>query len=234
MREDLQKVQLLQDLANRIRQLTRDREMLYVDVRNRERVIEEKTRRLDQADEQRIKAIVEGDAIQLKIDGAEREIEKLETQLNVTKHQKEYNAILHSIQSRRADIQQWEDAELAALQHADDLREECRRLTDEVEQAEAERRCVDEEVEQQARQLAGRIGELKDEHDRRRREIKPSVLVAYERLAAANMREPLAIARNRICQGCFTQLTKQTELRLMRDNEIVYCHSCGRMLVLHE
>jgi len=40
MREQLERIQAMQDVADKIDQLERDREMLNVDVRNRERILE--------------------------------------------------------------------------------------------------------------------------------------------------------------------------------------------------
>jgi len=168
----------------------------------------------------------------MKIEEAEAEIRKLQSQLNVTRHQKEYDAIRKMILSHQADIQKWEDEELNSLQAADDLATEIKRTEAQVAEAEAELEKMRADVARQGDEITARIDEQQQEHDRIRAQIGPGVLSAYERLIDASIRMPLARAKDRVCMGCHTQLTKQTEVRLLRGTEIVYCHSCGRMLLI--
>jgi predicted nucleic acid-binding Zn-ribbon protein len=232
MKETLERIQVLQDLAGQIEQLHRDKEMLQLDVRNREQVLAERKRSAEQTHQQRVDAAKVGDATQLKIEKAEQEIEKLNAQLNVTKHQKEYDAIRKSILSHQADVQKWEDEELASLQTVDELSEESARIAEQIAAAQGALEQTKDEVSRRSAELDCRIRELADEHSQLREQIRPAVLSAYERLSNANLRDPLATVKKRVCQGCFTQITKQTEIRLLRGSEIVYCHSCGRMLLL--
>ena len=60
------------------------------------------------------------------------------------------------------------------------------------------------------------------------------MLEVYRRVARERGDTALVMVRNRICQGCFTTVTKQTENELLRDEEVVHCHSCGRILMLTE
>ncbi|MHC4591873.1 MAG: zinc ribbon domain-containing protein [Planctomycetota bacterium] len=232
MKESLEHIQLLQDTSRQIEQLRRDAEMLDADEKNRQRVLQEMNRRAEQARQQRLEATKLADATQLQIEQAEGEIARLGVQLNVTKHQKEYDAIQHSILSHRADIQKWEDEELTALQTVDDLALEEKRLAEEVGQAEQDVQKTREDVAAQKAELKRRVADLDQERQRLRQQVSPAVLSAYERLTGRYGSRALVEVKNRICQGCFTRITKQTENLLMRNDKVVYCHSCGRMLVL--
>ncbi|MHC4591530.1 MAG: zinc ribbon domain-containing protein [Planctomycetota bacterium] len=232
MKESLEHIQLLQDTSRQIEQLRRDAEMLDTDEKNRQRVLQEKSRRAEQAHQQRLEATKLADAMELQIQQAESEITRLGVQLNVTKHQKEYDAIQHSILSHRADIQKWEDEELTALQTVDELSQEEQRLAEEVRQAEQDVQKTREDVAVQKAELKQRVADLDQERQRLRQQVSPAVLSAHERLTGRYGSRALVEVKNRICQGCFTRITKQTENLLMRNDKVVYCHSCGRMLVL--
>jgi LSD1 subclass zinc finger protein len=170
-----------------------------------------------------------------EIDELEESIERFRIQLNTTKHQKEYDAIQHAILSHRADIERLEDRELLDLQTVDVKAAEEERYREETQQAEEELARVRASVETAARDYRQRIDQLADERERLRGEIEPGVLAAYERLINSGKRSnALVTVRNRVCQGCFTQITKQTENLLMHDQELVHCHSCGRLLMLPE
>jgi len=234
MKQTLGQIHALQDLDREIERLARQADALGLAARNQERIVDEKRRRAQQAHEQRIQAIRRADATDLKIKEAEAEVARLKGQLNLTRNQKEYDAIQHGILSRQADLRKWEDEGLAALQSVDDLTQEEARLGEEVRQAEQVLAELNAQASEQRGGLDQRAAELQQERDRIRQQVNPEVLSAYERLTGHRGSSALAEVRDRICQGCFTRITKQTENLLLRGEAIVYCHSCGRMLMLVE
>ena len=232
MKEDLLQILALQDKMREADQIRRDTQRLAIDIDNQARVLDKLKLRAQQAHDQRVEAAKKADAVQLNIEQAEEQIEHFRAQLNVTRQQHQYDALQHAILSKQADISKWEDDELAALQAVDDLTQQQKLLARQTEEAEAELARIREGVARQTAELTGRLEEVEDECYRMRRRINPAVLATYERLAASDRATPLAEVKGRVCQGCFTQITKQSENMLMRDLEIVYCHSCGRMLIL--
>jgi predicted nucleic acid-binding Zn-ribbon protein len=234
MRETLDQLRMLQDASRQMEQFRRDAEMLDADVANQERTLQEKKRRAEQAHGQRMEATKQADATQLSIEKAEGELARLAAQLNVTKHQKEYDAIHHSILSHRADIEKWEDEGLSALQLVDELTQEEKRLGEDVRQAEQELDRVKSDIAASKAMLKQRVADLDGERRQLREQVNPAVLSAYDRLTGSYRSRALVEVKDRICQGCFTRITKQTENLLMRNDKVVYCHSCGRMLMLAE
>jgi predicted nucleic acid-binding Zn-ribbon protein len=229
MKETLALLLELQDVIQTTEQVTRDAERLNVDVRNAERTLEDKKRRREQAHAQRMEAAKKADGIQMKIEEAEQKIGQLEVQLNQLSNIERVRA---SIGGHRADIEKWEDEALGALQKVDELSGEQKRLEQEVRQAEEELQEVRAEVAGEKEKFDDRLAMLNHQAETLRRQIEREVLIAYDRLAAGKRGNPLAQVRSRICQGCHSQVTPQTINALMRDNKIVYCHSCGRMLML--
>lgn len=230
MKKTLEQIQTLQELNQQVTQVRRELEIQSARVRTHERLLQEKRRRAEQVHKERIEAAKEADAKQLQIDEAEQEIARFRVQLNVTKHQKEYDAIQHSISSNTADIQKWEDEELTALQAIDELSEEEQRLAREIRQAELDLQSLKDDVATKTDDRNQHLRELEEQGQQLRQQISPSVLSAYDRLTPSRRTKALAVVKDHICQGCFTRVTKQTENLLMRGEEIVYCHSCGRML----
>ncbi len=233
MRETLEKLLALQELNKEIEQACGDRDKLSIDVRNQARKLERKRRQAREAHDKRMENAKGADAAQLNIEQAEQEIERLVMQLNAVRNQRELDTIQNTIRSRQADISRWEDEALTALQAVDELRQEEEQLNREAEEAEKELERIKEHVAEATRQYEQRIEELTEQRDRLRDEIPPEVLSSYDRLAARHS-NALARVKGRVCRGCFTRITKQTENLLMRDKKVVYCHSCGRMLMLAE
>ncbi len=231
MKETLAQLLELQDLAQTIEQVSRDSGRLNVDVRNAQMGLDDKARRRQQAHTQRMEAAKRADAIQMKIEEAEEKIGQLEVQLNTLSNIERVRA---SIAGHQADIEKWEDEALGALQKVDELSAEEKRLEAEVKQAEAALEEVKQEVAGEREKHDDRLAMLEHQSETLRRQIEPEVLAVYDRLAGGRRNNPLAVVRARICTGCHSQVTPQTVNALMRDSKIVYCHSCGRMLMLAE
>jgi predicted nucleic acid-binding Zn-ribbon protein len=232
MKQTMEQILALQELNAQIEQQRRDARMLEVDLRNQERLLQERRRRAEQAHGERLEAAKRADAVQRHIEEAEGEVRRLQVQLNTAHSNREFAALQQSIASHLADIQKQEDECLTALQRADELADEERRLKEEVAQAEAELEQMREQIADQRAEMDHRLDRLERERDALRDQVNPAALSAYDRITGHHNGQPLAEVRGRVCQGCYTRITKQTENLLMRGDEIVYCHSCGRMLKL--
>ncbi len=234
IKEALLQVETLQGANKRLAQIKRDQQALDLDVLNQERLVQEKKHRAEEAHNQRLEAAKTADSTQMQIEEAEVEIAKFKVQMNTARQQKELDAIQHTLLSRRADIQRWEELGLRALEQADELTAQEEALLRESESAEQDLVRIRREVADRKGEYAGLIEEMEGERESIRQQIRPVVLSAYERLASHHHGQPLARVRGRTCRGCFTRVTKQTENRLMHGVDIVYCHSCGRILMLDE
>jgi predicted nucleic acid-binding Zn-ribbon protein len=232
MKQALRSTWELQNLNRRIHQLKQDRDRLRLDTEGEERVVGQKQERIEEVHGRRMQAAKHADAAQLRIEEAEGEIERYRLQLNTVKHQNEYDAIQRAVASRQADIQKWEDEALEALQEADGHGEEETRLIEQVQEGQARLADLRAEADRQARVYASQIESLAAQRDELRSSINPDVLDAYDRQAARHPHTALAEVRDRVCLGCYTQITKQTENLLLRGDKLVHCHSCGRMLLL--
>lgn len=230
--ETLEKLALLQRLNARIERCKKDRNMLSLDVEKIESKLEELRQELERVKKEQVETQKRADACEVKIREAEEKNEKLQIELNTTKRQKEYDAIRRSMQSNQADIQKWEDEEIEALDRADELKAKREELKGEVEEKENELEELRRKVAEERREYDEKLEELSEKRKSVRNGVDDRTLRSYERIARSLEGHGLARVKDRVCHGCFTTVTKQTENELMRDEEIVYCSSCGRMLIL--
>lgn len=234
LRQILSQIADLQALNSDIQREKKDRDSLRLDVERQQALLKELTRRVDEGKERKIAGQKAADALELKVREHEDTVARLDVQLNVTKHQDEYDKIRQSIASHKADIAKWEDEELELLQQTDDLKREEATLAAQLAEAGEGLQRVERTVAERAAQHDQRISELQQQRDALEAHIDPRVLNAYRRVAGSRDESALAEVKSRICQGCHTTITKQTENLLLHDAEIVYCHSCGRILMLAE
>ena len=136
--------------------------------------------------------------------------------------------------SNLADIEKWETEELELLDRADKMKKKMAKLDEKIEEARAELKEIKKRVEETARDYEETIKDLEAKRKAMRDDIAPKVLKDYERIARNRGSSALVKAKKRVCQGCFTTLTKQTENELLKGEEIVHCQNCGRMLTLNK
>ncbi len=232
MKQTLDSIMSLQEVNRAIRQARKDSDALLIDVRNLQGELEKTSRELEQVKQRRIDAQKETDARQLNIETAEEQIQKHRIEIYRVSSQRELDIIKKHIASSEADIEKWADEALAALEQVDGLTVRRDELEQKAQRQEQELQARRQEVEQERARYEQEVQALLEKKRLIQEPVDPQILAAYERIARQHHDNALAEVRNRICRGCFTVLTKQTENVLQRENEIVYCSTCGRMLML--
>jgi predicted nucleic acid-binding Zn-ribbon protein len=234
LRDTLNKLMALQSLNVDIEQKETDKKKLHVDVKNQERKVEDVKKRLEKVRLEKIDNQKTADSLEIKINSLQTENKKFNVQLNTTKNQEEYDKIRNAILSNKADIERWEDQELATLQEVDALDKKAGELQEKLEAEEEKLRKIKKDVSHKTDDYERELQELEDRKEKLRAQIDDEILDSYDRLLASKGNNAVVKVRDRICLGCHTQLTKQTENELMRCKDIIYCHNCGRILVMDE
>jgi predicted nucleic acid-binding Zn-ribbon protein len=181
----------------------------------------------------------------LNLKEIEAKIAKITTQLNQTKTNKEYSALLSQKGAEEADKSRLEDEILALMGKVEDSKKDFHRGAQKFEQ---ERKTHDESLrkaEEEQKTSLAQITELKAQRDQLRAQIPPEWVQPYERLLARRDGVALVGALRRVpearsaeltevwvCQGCYMNLTMQTITLLMTSDNPIFCKSCGRMLFL--
>ncbi len=169
-----------------------------------------------------------------ELDGRLEVLKKYKAQLHEVKTNKEYTALKLEIEGVKADNSLLEEEILALMEKGDELK----RLREEKE------RKLKEEKE-----------ELKDEEEKRRKEliqleekftqreaqrsqlvegVEPALFARYGEVREVKGGIALVSVKNSACQGCFTELPPQTISELMKDEKIIACERCSRILYLEE
>jgi len=78
-----------------------------------------------------------------------------------------------------------------------------------------------------------RFDDLDKEIQKLRRQLPPSALSLYDRLAQ-RYADPLSPLEDRICQGCRQQVSKRLAALASRSRELRHCEHCGRLIFAKE
>ncbi|HRU04431.1 MAG TPA: C4-type zinc ribbon domain-containing protein [Candidatus Brocadiia bacterium] len=167
--------------------------------------------------------------------GVEAEIQKLQTQLNQAKSNKEFTALKHQIGTTRERASAIEDEILKMLEQIEGGDSKLKELNDSAGAREAEVKARRAEIQERLASLEAHHAELKQRRKEAAAKVDAARLAVYERI---HRNKPdgkaLAPARNFTCAGCQMTLPPNVVNLLMRGEEMQTCRHCSRILYLDD
>jgi predicted nucleic acid-binding Zn-ribbon protein len=155
---------------------------------------------------------------------------RLKGQLMEVKTNKEYTAMLHEIEAVERDIRAREDQILAEMERAENLTLQVKREEETHKQAEERHRADVRAVDERARGLDEQVRRLTAERDAVASTVPASLLDLFHRVARSRGGVAVAQAQEGMCQVCHVKLRLQFYADLKRNEEIVQCPACNRIL----
>jgi len=173
----------------------------------------------------------EADKLDMDIKANDSQIKKLEEQLNYVKNNKEYQAILKEIQGLKQKNDALETKIVEILENEADLKEKLEKKNE--EKADAEKAFAKYQAEKQAQleKLQAELAELDKKRQALLEKMPIEVQRKYNLLSQTQSGAAIVTVVNGCCTFCYASLTPQMELEVQRQEEIVYCEACGRILV---
>lgn len=161
---------------------------------------------------------------------AQTRLSRYKDQLMEVKTNREYQAMQHEIAAAEREVRTTEDRILDRMEEAEALGRE---LARKEEALAAERSAVAAEkarLEAEARDLEALVARMADERARLVREIAPDALALFD--AVARLRKGVAVveASDGHCSVCHVRLRPQRFLEVRRNDSIIQCESCQRIL----
>lgn len=158
------------------------------------------------------------------------QLKKRQSRLFEIKTNQEYSAVLKEIEGVKHKVSVLEEAILVLL---DQIEVEMKARAEEeqrVRSSEAEALRDTQRKEAELRQLRGRLSELQGARKGRSKNVELSLLQQYLRLLKSRAGLAVAPARDGSCEGCHVALTPQLYNEVRRNEEILTCERCGRIL----
>lgn len=168
--------------------------------------------------------------LDLEVQTQQQQINKLRSQLQQTRKNEEYSALLHEIEQAEKLITSLEDDELVLMEQYEKAmvhwNEEAKKnatketaFQQQISQIEIQFKNVEKEL---AQLLSERASYLK--------EIPENILNRYERLRQSKADAIVPVEHRTVCGGCHLTLMTQTLVDCKTQNKIVSCENCGRFL----
>ena len=231
MLPDLALALRLQALDRKIASLENEIATLPKHIAEIERRLEAHTRRLE-ADRaalsanQRDRKRLEGD-----IQVHEQKISKLRDQMLGAKTNEQYRAFQNEIAYAEGEIRKTEDKILDLMEQSEPLEKNVKNaeieLKKEQQQVEGEKNRARERTAASQKELAERHTERKTDAE----QMNPAFYKDYERIRKKTKNTAIAEATEGRCEACQIALRPQFFQDLKRGDQIMFCETCGRILV---
>lgn len=168
--------------------------------------------------------------LELQVEAQKQKIEKYSVQQFQTKKNDEFRALGHEIETCKKSIIEIEDREIELMEQAEAAQKEVAAATQAASEAK-------KHVDAQIAELNGREENLKKELDEltaNREELASAVDEStrsrYERLLKNKGGNVVVGIQHGVCGGCHMKFPTQVILSCRREEEIVTCPNCGRIL----
>jgi uncharacterized protein len=230
---------MLQELALALRLQALDRKIASLEteiatlpkhISGIEKRLESHGRRLEAdrsalAANQRDRKKLEGD-IQLH----QQKVSKLRDQMMAVKTNEQYQAFQHEIAYAEAAVRKAEDAILDFMEQSEPLEKNVKaaetRLKVEQKEVETEKVRARERTKVDEQEVA----QLRSERKIAAAEMEPQLYTEYERVRKKSKNTPVADATDGRCSACHMALRPQFFQDLRRQDKIMFCESCSRIL----
>ena len=167
--------------------------------------------------------------LEIDIETRRTTIGRLKTQQFETRKNDEYKALEHEIDRYGREVTGLEDQELVLMEKAEGLKQETARAME-------VRARVQQLVDEELKQLAGRvensrtqITEIEADRAGVAAKVNEALLQRYDRLF--EKKAPAVVElENGVCGGCHMKVTAATLSAVRADKVIASCENCGRIL----
>ncbi|MCD6308629.1 MAG: hypothetical protein J7M24_06495 [Candidatus Latescibacteria bacterium] len=236
MREILAKLLRAQEIDLKIDNLVKSKKDYPQKIKELKKEIDD----LEQQAAETEKRILENKKSRMMIEEeitAEREtLEKKKKRLLETKTNKEYTAIQHEIEAARERVDNLETEDLELMAEFDELEPKMKEVGEQYEAGKKSNTETIEDIQLRFDSIESDIAKLERQRAEQLKGVSGRPLTVYQRLRKG--KSGIAVStvdhKKHSCRGCFKQLPPQKVLEVRRGTKLIFCESCGRILVWDE
>jgi len=159
---------------------------------------------------------------------------KYKDQLLEVKTNREYQTMLHEIETAQNDIKTREDRILETMMESDELSAAVKKAEAELKNVEKGVNAERQAMEQELTTLQAELQKTAAEREKLAAEIDRHTLAIFETTAKSRKGIAVSEARDGMCMICHVRLRPQVFNDVRRNDSIIQCDSCRRILYFVE
>ena len=166
-----------------------------------------------------------------EMSSAEARLAKFRDQQQQVKTNKEYTAMIHEIDTAKADVDKWQEQVILRMDDVDAAAAELAQAEKTLKAAEADIATARKALEAERGEAERRLAALDAERDTLSGQIEnPRALTIFEGLVISRKTAALSRAVDGLCTECRVRLRPQVFAEVRRNDAIRQCDNCQRIL----
>jgi predicted nucleic acid-binding Zn-ribbon protein len=226
----IEKLLVIQDRDRKIRQLTRESEDIPARKKLTDARLDEHRKAVQQGQEELKKNASAAKQIEIDIDSMKAKILKLREQQGQVKRNEEYRAIEHEIAMLQDNIRKQEDGEIELMEQAETIRQRIAQLDAKLKQEEAIVKTDESALDQRLKNIQSELAQIKADRDGLVADVDPDWLSRYDRTFKHTGDFAVVPIESGSCGGCHMKLPPQVVQNVKRNQTMVCCSFCSRIL----
>ncbi len=171
--------------------------------------------------------------LELDVSKFQSELANLQKRMKDIKTNKEYDALVKEIDVRKAAVSQSEEKTLVLMSETEDLKKEIETLKEKLETVKQHSAVELEGLRKELGAISVKVRGKMDERKQKASRLDRQTLSIYERVRKGRGGHAVVrVTQSRpACSGCYKTLPHQRIQELKRDDQIITCQNCGRILI---
>jgi len=230
MKEIIDQLKKMNDLDVRLSIIRKDLERLPRELAEKEAESRNLKAGIERAKAEIIRLKMEADALELEVKSGEEQLKRYAGQLNITRNNKEFDAVRRQMDAQRAWNKENEGKYYKLVEDAEAKQNDLDTNSIALAESEKEVAAETERVTREVAELRSQYEALAVERELLAKDVPDKELSIYSRIVNTH---GLAIARveaGGICSACFMKIPAQFHHLAIMSKDLVCCPSCGRIL----
>jgi hypothetical protein len=207
--------------------------LLPREVAELDRAIQEMETREAVARDEYDRLLKERRALEQQLEDNAEKTKKYRIQLMEVKTNKEYTAMLHEIEHLKGDIDGKEERLLILMDQLEQQKARKETLAAESGRKKAELTAQRAKFDERIRALRAETATLEEGKPKLLRELDRQIERRYDRLLSKLRDFAVTHIAEDTCQGCFTRVPPQVVVEVAKNDKLITCEACGRILVYY-
>jgi predicted nucleic acid-binding Zn-ribbon protein len=234
MDEQLNLLIQLQEIETQLRALAARKERLPEILAALERRRTENRESLDKVKESLLSAQKNKRDRDQDLEVGAQKVERLKARTAEIKNNKEYQAMQKEIETAEQENKAIEDEVLALMEKIDAAAAAITAAEKNVSEEEVAIAAEQKEQEAAAAKVGAEFKAVEQKKQEMASRIKPDMLGRYQRLLATKGGSAVVEARGESCSGCFMSIPPQVFVNVKKNEGIITCPQCNRILYTKE
>ncbi len=158
-------------------------------------------------------------------------VAKYKNQLLTIETNKEYKALNSEINHLEKNNSKVDDDLIGLMEAESELRERLDEENKAQKKASDELKANEEKLEKEIQEVQKDIEELKRKRNIMAKDLPRDIIRRYAALIKNKNRKAVVFNDNNACSGCGYTIRPQAAIDIKAGNSVIYCESCGRILV---